>query len=184
MAEGTVVFDDAPELAAAGGTTTASLVLVDGDREHMVVDGDTGRSVRELDGSDDFVVFDAPAGIQETLEAEPDFVLIDASPTPAHVRTDEGDLSNLVLQAGGRPGSQGPQGPPGQDGPGAYYQEFGFASPAALWVIPHGRNTFGLNVETVDTSGESVEGDVRFVDANTVEVEWYFPMAGTARVFR
>ena len=51
-------------------------------------------------------------------------------------------------------------------------------------MVVHNQNSVALNVETVDTSGESIEGNVRFVDANTVVIDWYYPTAGLARLFR
>lgn len=91
----------------------------------------------------------------------------------------------LVVSPGGPPGPQGPPGPAGQAGPAGsdYYQEFGFATPATTWTVVHNQNTFGLGVETVDTNGESIEGSVRYVTPNTIEIDWYYPTAGTARLF-
>lgn len=84
----------------------------------------------------------------------------------------------------GPPGSEGPQGTPGIDGPGVYYQEFNFAAPSPVWTVVHNRNSLALNVETVDAGGEPIEGNVRFLDVNTIEIDWFYPMAGTARLFR
>jgi hypothetical protein len=81
-------------------------------------------------------------------------------------------------------GPQGPQGPQGQPGAGSYYEEFGFASPLTTWTIVHNRNSLGVNVETVDVNGDPVEGFVRALDANVIEVDWYYPTAGTARVWQ
>lgn len=90
--------------------------------------------------------------------------------------------------ASGSPGDQGPPGQPGPPGvPGAselYEQSFSFATPEFVWVITHNQNTYALSVDTVDTSGDPVEGYVRFVSPDVVEVDWYYPTAGVARVFR
>lgn len=67
--------------------------------------------------------------------------------------------------------------------PAPYYQEFSFASAASVWTISHNQNTFGLSITTFDANGTAVEGDVEYPDANTIQVSWFYPMTGTARVF-
>lgn len=84
----------------------------------------------------------------------------------------------------GGPGSQGVPGEPGVDGAGSYYQTFNFASPSDLWTIEHNTGSMALSVDLYDTSGDPIEATVVFVDLNTIAVEWYYPMAGEARVFR
>ena len=158
----------------------------------LVFEGEQSADSQVQETLGDVLVFDAKSG-GETLVEEPaqqDFLLVDAAPTPAQLVQDTGETELLVLTAGGPPGPAGtsgptgPIGPAGQDGAGVYYQTFGFASPSTLWTIVHNRNTFALNVETVDGAGEPIEGNVRFVDANTIQVDWYYPTAGEARVFR
>lgn len=85
----------------------------------------------------------------------------------------------------GAPGLQGPEGPPGGSAEiGVFYREYNFATPVYAWTIIHNQNTYALNLETFDINDELLEGNLVFPDANTVKVEWYYPTAGTARLFR
>jgi hypothetical protein len=184
---GIVVFDDAPELAIEGGESGRSLLVVDTGLDRMVMDRDVRRLALQDEDIEDFIVFDTPSTLSQLLEAEPELIVMDAPAQSAAVIQEEAGEPVLVIQSGGRPGPQGPpgaDGADGQDGPGVYYQEFGFASPTQIWTIVHNRNTFGLNVETVDINGDPMEGHVIHVDANVIDVHWYYPTAGTARVFR
>lgn len=108
----------------------------------------------------------------------------------------------LVLPVVGAPGNLGPEGPIGLTGPpgptgdegptgpaGAdaiydFYAEYGFATPVHTWQINHGQGTYGLHVETLTLNNEPIEGDVRYLDPDTVSVTWYYPTAGLARLFR
>lgn len=83
----------------------------------------------------------------------------------------------------GPEGPQGPQGDPGQD-TSSFYADFGFATPSTLWNIAHNQNSYAVHVETLDSGGNPIEGNVRYVDLNTIQIDWYFPTAGTARLFR
>lgn len=80
----------------------------------------------------------------------------------------------------GAPGAPGEPGPPGA-GAGTYV-DYNFAIPSTSWVINHGMNTFGVQIETFDQSGNHIEGAITYLDANTVEVTHYYPTAGLARV--
>jgi hypothetical protein len=143
----------------------------------------------ELETDTEFLIFDAPAPIVDTVLAPEDFLLID-EPTVPTVISQETQEELLVITTAGLPGDPGPQGPqgapgpPGQDGAGAYYASFNFALPSTVWTIVHNKDTFALTVETFDQSGTPIEGTVRYVDLNTIEVDWFYPMAGEARVFR
>lgn len=142
------------------------------------------------------LVFDGEPEMTLVVTEGGEDVIVTSDPGQTVVVSEDGEEDVLVLQAGGRPGypgtdgvdgepgPQGPPGPPGADGAGAYYEEFGFATPIQLWTIVHNRDSFGLHVETVDTNGDLIEGVVDFVDTNTIEIHWYYPTAGTARVFR
>lgn len=143
------------------------------------------------------LVFDDQPGASTVIQTDDeteDFILLDDSePLTRVVLPGAPAVDLLVVQPGGPPGPsgpegdpgpQGPEGPAGADGAGSYYEEFSYASPSTLWTIVHNRGSFGLNVETVDTNGDLIEGVVDFVDTNTIEVHWYYPTAGTARVFR
>lgn len=127
------------------------------------------------------------------LDSAPPSSTVEVTPGPAYAvevntTTSISELVEVgVVGTTGAPGLPGPVGPEGPQGlPGAdvgYYATFGFASPATLWVMTHGQG-YGVVVETVDQSGDPIEGNVRYVDPNTVEVDWFYPTAGEARVFR
>lgn len=147
----------------------------------IVVEGDSSPSsvvVEVVEGQ--ALVDNEPVGaavaVVEVVEAPVAAVEIEGVDAPSVIEVDRGTT--------GPPGSTGPQGPPGKDGAGTYYEEFSFATPSTTWLITHGLNSYAVNVETVDTSGQSLEGTVTFLDLNTVEVDWYYPTAGAARVFR
>lgn len=189
MAEGVLVFDDETVTTTEGGSGQA-FVILDDSRDVLTFDPDVERQTQEIEGTTDFLVFDVlPATVLEVSAGE-DFLLMDPPKEQTVVQMEGSTGDVLVITPGGPPGRQGeqgdpgPQGQPGLAGPGAYYQEFGFASPSTTWTIVHGLNTFGLSVETVDTQGDPLEGYVRYPDANTVEVDWYYPTAGAARLFR
>lgn len=193
-AEGVLVFDDEPFTTALGGSEQ-SFVVVEGEHDvlvfdHSEVSGLGGRGVLEAPApGTDFIIFDAQLNLtEEVVVSESNLLLVDRPQEPTRVVLD-GDVTQdvVVLTAGGPPGppgSPGPPGPPGTPGPGAYVQEFGFASPNTLWTIVHNQNSLALNVEVVDSNGDPLEGNVRFVDVNTIQIDWYYPTAGTARVFR
>lgn len=84
----------------------------------------------------------------------------------------------------GIPGPPGPPGPPGQSGepgpPGEgsdYFQTYTQDTPAITWVISH---TFGRRpvVTVYNQSGEEVEPDVEFPNANTIHVNFAFLTTG------
>lgn len=64
-----------------------------------------------------------------------------------------------------------------------YRQVFNVASAATTWVLTHNRNTFSLHVETFDNTDVAVEGNVRYPTASRVEIDFYYPMSGYARVW-
>ena len=182
---GIVVFDDAPELAVVGGESQPSLIVSDNNLDVMVLDGDLDRSIVEVPSTEDFIVLDVPKSVAEVLEAEPALLLIDAPAVPATVVEEASGDPILVVQSGGRQGLQGPPGEPGLDGAGAYYVEFNFATPETIWTCVHNQDTFALSVETVDLYGDPIEGEIHYLPGgNTIEIHWYYPTSGTARVFR
>lgn len=94
----------------------------------------------------------------------------------------------IEVHAEGPAGPAGPQGEMGPQGPAGSGTSFeltqGFATPSTLWVIDHGFGTYGVEVICVDQNGELIEGNVRYPSENRVEVDWFYPTAGTARLFR
>jgi len=189
-AKGVLVFDDGSSTTVEGGSEQAFVILDEG-QDVLVLDSQPVREIVESDSSTDFIIFDSRTTITETLVAPADFVLIDPPKQEARVVLDGDPLQDVyVLTPGGPPGPPGPtgqqgsQGQSGTPGPGAYLAEFNFASPATTWTVVHNQNSLGMNVETFDTNGDPIEGFVRFIDANTVEIDWYYPTAGLARLFK
>lgn len=83
---------------------------------------------------------------------------------------------------------RGPEGPPGPPGPApsgipGVELSFGFATPAVTWVLPHNLDG-SVNVEVFDQNNETLDVNVEYPDPNTAVVYFYYPTAGTARVFR
>ena len=159
-------------------TVTSELVDVPGSV--LVMDAEPPALLIEEAAGGDFLIFDPPEAEAVEVIQQPDFILFDAIPVPVTI-TDENGGDFLVITTSG---PRGLPGEPGAPGTGGFYQEFSFATPADPWVILHNQNTLAVVVETVDQNGDTVEGDVRYVNANRIEVDWYYPMAGLARVFR
>ncbi len=97
-----------------------------------------------------------------------------------------------VIQDGpaGNAGPQGEQGPAGGQGPmgpaglgAGVVLEYQFASPATTWQLQHNLNTYGLAVECFDMQDNPYEATIRYVSPDLIEVDWYYPMSGLARVF-
>lgn len=98
------------------------------------------------------------------------------------------DLTPAATEIGvrgpqGAQGEQGIQGDQGIQGPPGFEATYNFASPLLTWTVTHNFNTLYLVVETYTSSGDPIEGTVTHPDANTVEVEWYFPTSGELRLF-
>lgn len=72
---------------------------------------------------------------------------------------------------------EGGGGGPGPSVPLGYVHTQATAS--VLWTIPHGL-TFRPNVAIVDSAGDEVEGDVKYVSATTITVSFSAPFTGYA----
>lgn len=59
---------------------------------------------------------------------------------------------------------------------------FTFAVPSKSWLMTHNLNDPAPTVVLKDTTGAVCVGDISYIDKNTVHVDWYFPMAGSAIV--
>lgn len=71
----------------------------------------------------------------------------------------------------------GPQGIPGEKGePGGIYIHEQ-SSPAATWTVTHNLNIYPVP-QIVDSSGNTVEGDITYVSANTLTVSFSSAFAG------
>lgn len=110
-------------------------------------------------------------------------VLVDIITTPPILVTIVPPVSLLVTPVYAA-GPAGPPGPPGVNGIGAITQYTHYQSiPALVWTIVHGLSAY-LNVTTVQNAGswEVIEGDVRYIDANTITVTFAYLTAGQAYI--
>ena len=95
------------------------------------------------------------------------------------------DLVDIVEIADPTPtiievGIAGPQGPQGPIGSGGTYRHVQLvASP--VWTINHDLGAF-LNITVVDSAGNEQVGDVRYIDANTIEVTFSGAFSGEAYI--
>lgn len=138
------------------------------------------------------LVFEPELIEAQVIEQDSGFVLIDESRPAVAVELPEMDEVVVITSAGtegppGDPGGKGDKGDKGDRGPAGFgitESIYGFAVPSTEWVIFHELNTYGVLVETVDHTGQPLEGSVRYIDLNTLAVDWYYPTAGTARIYR
>lgn len=139
-----------------------------------------GTSV-EVDPPGDAVEVQSPSWAFETTTPGWDFTVVSPS-TTGNVASPASDVDVLLLPGPAGPrGVEGPEGPTGPAGEGVE-QLFAFPAPATVWVCDHTLNRDPVDVLTVDTNGEELHGDVVFVSSSRVEVRWYYPTAGVARI--
>lgn len=100
--------------------------------------------------------------------------------TPSESPGDTEGGAPVVVGPEGPPGPQGPQGPPGPSGAAAE-QEQTFASPSTHWVVTHSFPKHP-DVHLFDLYDEPIGGEIRWPDATTVTVDFYYPMAGKVRL--
>jgi hypothetical protein len=92
------------------------------------------------------------------------------------------EVPTIEVVSVGQQGPSGPLGPVGPRGvPGGGVYTFEQNIPSAVWVIVHGFGTI-LPVTVLDSSGQTVEGDVEYPDENTAIVTFSAPFAGIAYV--
>lgn len=65
----------------------------------------------------------------------------------------------------------------------AYEATINFATPSDTWLIAHNQNTYSIVIETFDNNDTKVEGAVSYPDANHVQVQFYYPQTGYARLW-
>lgn len=71
----------------------------------------------------------------------------------------------------------------GDDGvPNDVSLTFYFATATKQWLINHNLGDPAPNVVLKDNAGNTVIGDVTYIDANTLRVDWYFDTNGSAIV--
>lgn len=83
--------------------------------------------------------------------------------------------SEIVTTVVEVPGVQGPPGPPGD----AFTVVFTQGSPALVWIIEHNLGRYP-SVTVVDTANDQIIGDVSYPDANSAQVTFGAPTAGSA----
>lgn len=88
---------------------------------------------------------------------------------PAGPKGDKGDQ--------GDQGIQGIQGPPGAGGDLHYPYNQGVA--ASVWTITHNLGK-RPSVIVIDSSGDEVEGDIDYIDQNSLQLTFSAPFSGTA----
>ena len=164
VADGVLVFDADPPAQAVSGDLDSGEVLVFEPEllEVRTIQQDSGVIISEVE---------LPPSVLSLPELD-DVVVITSAGTPG---------------LPGDPGGPGPRGIQGERGPAGYgltEYTYGFAIPSTEWVISHDLNVRSLVIETDDQTGQPLEGSVRYIDADTVAIDWYYPTAGTARIYR
>jgi hypothetical protein len=97
---------------------------------------------------------------------------------------DQYAISTIAAIAGapGPPGPQGPEGEPGpagSDGQGLRYFTYQVTNANAIWLIPHNLGTIP-HVDILDLDGSVVVAAVKYLDINTVEIDFGVPFSGSA----
>lgn len=87
---------------------------------------------------------------------------------------------NLLLTTGGGDvidagHVKGEQGPSGID-PAV---TINFAAPSTTWMCSHNLGKKIVDVVLSDNNGDSVLGDIKYIDENTLTISWFYPQAGT-----
>ena len=79
-------------------------------------------------------------------------------------------------------GQRGPQGEPGEPGTSA---DSGFfhaqASPLAVWEITHNLQRYP-SVVVIDSAGSAMEGEIIYLDPDTIKLIFAAPFAGAAQL--
>ncbi len=79
--------------------------------------------------------------------------------------------------AQGEQGIQGLQGITGLDGVGDLHFAFNQSSPSSIWIVNHNLGKFP-SVTVLDSSGDQIEGTIRYVNFNQVTIEFSAPFSG------
>lgn len=108
-----------------------------------------------------------------------DEVAVDSEVVVAPVDTDVTCASETVVIVTGGKGEKGDPGEPGEPGSGSTAYTHEQITPAALWTITHGLG-FYPNVTVVDSAGSGVEGEVVYLDMNSLTVTFTSAFGGFA----
>ena len=86
-----------------------------------------------------------------------------------------------VIAVVGEPGPPGPAGPPGPQGPAGEGSAFRYVQsiPATSWLINHLLGVYP-NVTVVDTAGDVIVPEIRYIDVNQLELIFSAAVAGEA----
>lgn len=77
---------------------------------------------------------------------------------------------------------RGPAGPSGGGGGDPVEKIFSFSTASETWVCEHNLDSLSLDITTFDPDGNKVEGDVAYLDRNTVSIGWYYPTSGVCYI--
>lgn len=152
--------------------------------EWLLFDVPTTIKAIEAEPGTDLLLFDAAepqVTIQEFIQ---DFLIIDAPEVPTTLVSDDPNADFIVITSGGPKGEQGPKGEPGDPGVVDYTsvtythrQEIS----SAIWDIRHPLQ-FRPAVTVIDSSGDEVEGDVRYLEPGHIQILFSAPFGGSAEL--
>lgn len=117
----------------------------------------------------DVLVTEGP-DVSVTVEDSEETVLVEVTSLPAAVEVQV-------------PGPAGPMGPAGPQGPagasGDLYYVHAQVSASATWTITHSLGKYA-SVTVVDSGQNIVEGDVQYIDTDSLVVAFSVPFSGNA----
>ncbi len=102
--------------------------------------------------------------------------LVHSPPSPSQLIAFSGRGRDGAQGPVGPTGPTGPQGPPGAPGGSGLVMVIGV--PATTWALNHNLNQYP-SVTVIDSTGETVWADYRYIDGNNIEV--YFSAAFSGR---
>ena len=107
------------------------------------------------------------------VETTTEIQIIETSAPISTILTEEPTIQIIELA------ETGPQGPPGPPGPGGNTFVFDQSVAASHWDVVHNLG-FYPNVTVVDSAGTEVEGNVVYINANELTIDFNSPFAGQA----
>lgn len=135
--------------------------------------------------SQSVVVVKKPSDNVIVVRPQPKPVVVVRSVTPAVVVVKKVSPAVVVTSVRGPSGSEGiqgppgPSGPPGQDGSGVQSYRHVQAIASSSWTVEHNLGFFP-NVVIVDSTRSTVEGEIVYVDVNTLIVNFTASFGGEA----
>jgi hypothetical protein len=123
--------------------------------------------------------------------APPDVLILEVAAPEVEFVTPPPDTVQLVVPVvgpagtpgmSGAQGAQGPAGTPGTSG-GFNTLTFSFVSPATSWIAMHNLGGIPISIRLYESDGVTEkDGEVVYVDGNTVRADWYYPEVGVLEV--